>query len=229
MAYRFLLFDLDHTLLDFESAEETALTQMLEDMNFPDVQAFKDYYKPMNQGLWKDLEQKKIIKKDLINSRFAIAFAHFGRDVDGEEMALRYQDYISQQGQTFPGAEDLLAKLVERGYQLYGATNGVTAIQQGRLKQSAITPYFKEIFISEQLGTQKPEVAFYEKIGNLIPGFAKEQALMIGDSLTADIAGGNASGIDTVWYNPDRKENTSLVVPTYTVSNYQEIADLLIK
>ena len=229
MAYRFLLFDLDHTLLDFESAEETALTQMLEDMNFPDVQAFKDYYKPMNQGLWKDLEQKKISKKDLINSRFAIAFAHFGREVDGEEMALRYQDYISQQGQTFPGAEDLLAKLVERGYQLYGATNGVTAIQQGRLKQSAITPYFKEIFISEQLGTQKPEVAFYEKIGNLIPGFAKEQALMIGDSLTADIAGGNASGIDTVWYNPDRKENTSLVVPTYTVSNYQEIADLLIK
>ena len=229
MAYRFLLFDLDHTLLDFESAEETALTQMLEDMNFPDVQAFKDYYKPMNQGLWKDLEQKKISKKNLINSRFAIAFAHFGRDVDGEEMALRYQDYISQQGQTFPGAEDLLAKLVERGYQLYGATNGVTAIQQGRLKQSAITPYFKEIFISEQLGTQKPEVAFYEKIGNLIPGFAKEQALMIGDSLTADIAGGNASGIDTVWYNPDRKENTSLVVPTYTVSNYQEIADLLRK
>lgn len=229
MAYRFLLFDLDHTLLDFESAEETALTQMLEDMNFPDVQAFKDYYKPMNQGLWKDLEQKKISKKDLINSRFAIAFAHFGRDVDGEEMALRYQDYISQQGQTFPGAEDLLAKLVERGYQLYGATNGVTAIQQGRLKQSAITPYFKEIFISEQLGTQKPEVAFYEKIGNLIPGFAKEQALMIGDSLTADIAGGNAAGIDTVWYNPDHKENTSQVVPTYTVSNYQEIADLLIK
>jgi len=52
---------------------------------------------------------------------------------------------------------------------------------------------------------------------------------MIGDSLTADIAGGHAAGIDTVWYNPDRKENTSLVVPTYTVSNYQEIADLLIK
>lgn len=229
MAYRFLLFDLDHTLLDFESAEETALTQMLEDMNFPDVQAFKDYYKPMNQELWKDLEQKKISKKDLINSRFAIAFAHFGRDVDGEEMALRYQDYISQQGQTFPGAEDLLAKLVERGYQLYGATNGVTAIQEGRLAHSTIAPYFKEVFISEQLHTQKPEPAFFDKVGQLIPGFSKEETLMIGDSLTADIAGGNASGIDTVWYNPDRKENTSLVVPTYTVSTYQEIADFLLK
>lgn len=165
----------------------------------------------------------------MINSRFAIAFAHFGREVDGEEMALRYQDYISQQGQSFPGAEDMLAKLVERGYQLYGATNGVTAIQQGRLKKSAITPYFKEIFISEQLGTQKPEVAFYEKIGNLIPGFAKEQALMIGDSLTADIAGGNASGIDTVWYNPDHKENTSQAVPTYEVDSYEALLALLRK
>ena len=114
MAYRFLLFDLDHTLLDFESAEETALTQMLEDMDFPDVQAFKDYYKPMNQGLWKDLEQKKLTKQKLVDSRFAIGFAHFGISVDGAEMALRYQDYISLQGQSFPGAEDLLARLEKR-------------------------------------------------------------------------------------------------------------------
>ena len=83
MAYTFLLFDLDHTLLDFESAEETALTQMLEDMNFPYVKAFKDYYKPMNQGLWKDLEQKKLTKQELVDSRFAIGFAHFGISVDG--------------------------------------------------------------------------------------------------------------------------------------------------
>ena len=228
MAYSFLLFDLDHTLVDFDTAEEVALTQFLQDQGVQDIQAFKDYYKPMNQGLWKDLEQKKISKKDLINSRFAIAFAHFGREVDGEEMALRYQDYISQQGQTFPGAEDLLAKLVEKGYLLYGATNGVTAIQQGRLKKSAITPYFKEIFISEQLGTQKPEPAFFDKVGQLISGFSKEETLMIGDSLTADIAGGNAAGIATVWYNPDHKENTSQVVPTYEVSTYQEIADLLL-
>ena len=229
MAYKFLLFDLDHTLLDFESAEETALTQMLEDMNFPDVEAFKDYYKPMNQGLWKDLEQKKLTKQELVDSRFAIGFAHFGITIDGAEMALRYQDYISLQGQSFPGAEDLLARLEIAGFQLYGATNGVTAIQEGRLAHSIIAPYFKEIFISEQLGTQKPEAAFYEKIGNLIPGFSKEQALMIGDSLTADIAGGNAAGIATLWYNSDHKANTSQVVPTYTVSNYQEIADLLIK
>ena len=123
----------------------------------------------------------------------------------------------------------MLAELVERGYQLYAATNGVTAIQEGRLAHSTIASYFKEVFISEQLHTQKPEPAFFDKVGQLIPGFSKEETLMIGDSLTADIAGGHVAGIDTVWYNPDHKENTSQVLPTYTVSNYQEIADLLIK
>ena len=144
-------------------------------------------------------------------------------------MARRYQDYISLQGQSFPGAEDLLAQLEKAGFQLYAATNGVTAIQEGRLAHSTIVSYFKEVFISEQLQTQKPDPDFFDKVGQRIPGFRKEQTLMIGDSLSADIAGGNAAGIDTVWYNPDHKENTSQVVPTYTVSNYQEIADLLLK
>lgn len=227
MAYKFLLFDLDHTLLDFESAEETALTQMLEDMNFPDVEAFKDYYKPMNQGLWKDLEQKKLTKQELVYSRFAIGFAHFGITVDGAEMALRYQDYISLQGQSFPGAEDLLAQLEKAGFQLYAATNGVTAIQEGRLAHSTIAAYFKEVFISEQLQTQKPDPDFFDKVGQLIPGFSKEETLMIGDSLTADIAGGYAAGIATVWYNPDHKENTSQVVPTYEVDSNSKILALL--
>lgn len=229
MAYTFLLFDLDRTLLDFESAEDTALTQMLEDMNFQNIQAFKDYYKPMNQGLWKDLEQKKLTKQELVDSRFAIGFAHFGITVDGAEMALRYQDYISLQGQSFPRAEDLLARLDKAGYQLYAATNGVTAIQEGRLAHSTIASYFKEVFISEQLQTQKPDPDFFEKVGQRIPGFRKDQTLMIGDSLSADIAGGDAAGIATIWYNPDRKENTSQVVPTYEVSTYQEIADFLLK
>ena len=183
----------------------------------------------MNQGLWKDLEQKKLTKQKLVDSRFAIGFAHFGISVDRAEMALHYQDYISLQGQSFPGAEDLLARLEKAGYQLYGATNGVTAIQEGRLAHSTIASYSKRSLSLSSFILRNQNLHFFDKVGQLIPGFSKEETLMIGDSLTADIAGGNASGIDTVWYNPDRKENTSLVVPTYTVSTYQEIADFLLK
>jgi len=227
--YKFLLFDLDHTLLDFDAGEDIALTQLLEEEGVEDIQAYKDYYVPMNKLLWKDLELKKITKKELVNTRFAKLFAHFGIEKDGAYLAGRYQFFLSKQGQTFPGVEDLLRKLISQGYELYAATNGITYIQTGRLKQSGISPYFKEIFISEQLHTQKPDAEFYEKIGARIPNFNKNHALMIGDSLSADIQGGNNAGIDTIWYNPHHLKNKSLAQPTYEIDSYQALLELLDK
>ena len=229
MTYKFILFDLDHTLLDFDTAEDVALTQLLKEEGVEDIQAYKDYYVPMNKALWKDLELKKITKAELINTRFAKLFAHFGIEKDGVYLAERYQFYLSQQGQLFSGAMELLDSLIDRGYELYAATNGITYIQTGRLEQSGIAPFFKEIFISEQLHTQKPDAAFYEKIGARIPNFNKNHALMIGDSLSADIQGGNNAGIDTIWYNPHHLENKSLAQPTYEVDSYQALLLILDK
>jgi len=229
MTYKFLLFDLDHTLLDFDIAEDIALTQLLEEEGVENLQAYKDYYVPMNKLLWKDLELKKITKKELVNTRFAKLFAHFGIEKDGAYLAERYQFFLSKQGQTFPGVEDLLKYLIHQEYELYAATNGITYIQTGRLEQSGIAPFFKEIFISEQLHTQKPDAAFYEKIGARIPNFDKNYALMIGDSLSADIQGGNNAGIDTIWYNPHHLVNKSLAQPTYEVDSYQALLELLDK
>ena len=227
MKYKFLFFDLDHTLLDFDAAEDIALTQLLEEEGVEDIQVYKDFYVPMNKSLWKDLEQKKITKSELINTRFAKLFAHFGIEKDGAYLAERYQFFLSKQGQTFPGVEDLLRKLISQGYELYAATNGITYIQTGRLKQSGIAPYFKEIFISEQLHTQKPDAEFYEKIGACIPNFNKNHALMIGDSLSADIQGGQNAGIDTVWYNPQHLENTTQLHPTHEVHSYKDLLNCL--
>ena len=229
MSYIFLLFDLDHTLLDFDAAEDVALSHLLKEEGVKDIQAYKDYYVPMNKTLWKDLEQKKITKQELVNTRFSRLFAHFGIEKDGAYLAERYQFFLSKQGQIFPGVEDLLKKLIHQGYELYAATNGITYIQTGRLEQSGIAPFFKEIFISEQLHTQKPDAAFYEKIGTRISNFDKHHALMIGDSLSADIQGGNNAGIDTVWYNPDHLENNTQAQPTYEVDSYQALLEILDK
>ena len=229
MTYKFLLFDLDHTLLDFDTAEDVALTQLLKEEGVEYIQDYKDYYVPMNKSLWRYLEQKKITKAELINTRFAKLFAHFGIEKDGAYLAERYQFFLSKQGQTFPGVEDLLKKLIHQEYELYAATNGITFIQTGRLEQSGIAPFFKEIFISEQLHTQKPDAEFYEKIGARIPNFDKNHALMIGDSLSADIQGGNNAGIDTIWYNPHHLVNKSLAQPTYEVDSYQALLELLDK
>ena len=227
MTYKFLLFDLDHTLLDFDSAEDIALTQLLQEEGVVDIKAYKDYYVPMNKTLWKDLEQKKITKQKLVNTRFSRLFAHFGIEKDGVYLAERYQFYLAQQGQVYSGAMELLDNLIDRGYELYAATNGITTIQTGRLAQSGLAPYFNQIFISEQLQTQKPDALFYEKIGQQIAGFSKEKTLMIGDSLTADIQGGNNAGIDTIWYNPHHLENKTKAQPTYEVDSYQDLLDCL--
>ena len=229
MKYKFLLFDLDHTLLDFDAAEDIALTQLLEEEGVEDIQNYKDYYVPMNKALWKDLEQKKITKDALINTRFEKLFAHFGIEKDGSYLAERYQFFLSKQGQTYLGVEDLLKNLIKQDYELYAATNGITGIQTGRLAQSGLAPYFNQVFISEQLQTQKPDALFYEKIGQQIEGFSKEKTLMIGDSLTADIQGGNNAGIDTIWYNPHHLENYTQAQPTYEIHSYQDLLDCLDK
>lgn len=227
MSYKFLLFDLDNTLLDFEAAEELALDELLKEQEVEAIEAYKAYYKPMNQSMWQDLEQGKIAKSELVNTRFSKLFAHFGREVDGKALAKAYQNHLSKQGQLYHGARELLVDLTARGYKLYAATNGIAAIQKGRLKVSALEPFFQKIFISEEVGSQKPEVAFYHHIANSIPGFNKSEALMIGDSLSADIKGGNDFGIDTVWYNPKKNQTSSSLHPTYEVPSYQMLLDLL--
>ena len=229
MTYKFLLFDLDHTLLDFDTAEDIALTQLLKEEGVEDIRAYKDYYVPMNKALWKDLEEKKITKQELVNTRFSKLFSHFGIEKDGVYLAERYQFYLAQQGQVFSGAMELLDSLIDRGYELYAATNGITTIQTGRMAQSGLAPYFNQVFISEQLQTQKPDALFYEKKGQQIAGFSKEKALMIGDSLTADIQGGNNADIDTIWYNPHHLENHTQAQPTYEVDSYQALLELLDK
>lgn len=227
MSYRYLLFDLDHTLLDFDKAEDLALQQLLEEAGVDDVPAYMAYYVPMNRALWKDLALGKITKQELIKTRFARLFAHFGQEVDGAYYAQRYQHFLSQQGQVLPGAKALLEILKARGYHIFAATNGVAFIQKGRLERSGIAQLFEQVFISDELGFQKPRLEFYEKIAQAIPGFDHKQALMIGDGLLSDIQGGNNAGIDTVWYNPDGKANETSAKPTYSLASYEELLVLL--
>lgn len=229
MLYKHLLFDLDHTLLDFDLAEELALTYVLEEAGVEShqLQTYKDHYIPMNKAMWEDLAQGGISKPDLLRTRFAKLFGHFGEERDGEHLAGRYQHFLSQQGQTYDQAASFLTQLKDNGFELYAATNGVSYIQRGRLAASGLDQQFDQIFISDEVGAHKPSVTFYAKIAEQIGGFQPSQALMIGDSLTADIQGGNNAGIDSIWYNPKGLVNTSPAQPTYVAQSYQDILMLL--
>ena len=229
--YKYLLFDLDHTLLDFDRAEDLALTYLLEEAGVAsrDLKVYKDHYIPMNRSMWEDLNHGLITKPELLRTRFSRLFEHFGQEVDGSHLAGRYQHFLSQQGQELPQAHAFLSNVKDRGHKIYAATNGVSYIQRGRLQASSILPFFDDIFISDEVGAHKPSTDFFEKISDQVNDFHPDSALMIGDSLTADIQGGNNAGIDSIWFNPNGLVNETPAVPTYQVKNYQEILTILSK
>ena len=130
MTYTHLLFDLDHTLLDFDRAEDLALTNLLEEAGVAsrDLKVYKDHYIPMNRSMWEDLNHGLITKPELLRTRFSRLFEHFGQEVDGSHLAGRYQHFLSQQGQELPQAHAFLSNVKDRGHKIYAATNGVSYI-----------------------------------------------------------------------------------------------------
>ena len=116
MIYKTLLFDLDSTLWDFHSAENYALTKLLEQQGVDDVEAYIDVYVPMNRAMWRSLEKDEITREELVETRFAKLFDHFGFEKDGKELAAEYEAILGTQGQTYEGAEELLQALQDAGY-----------------------------------------------------------------------------------------------------------------
>ena len=228
MYYKYLLFDLDHTLLDFDQAETNALVTLFEHYQVSDIPTLMTNYRQINRAMWQQLEQGMIDKTTLVNTRFQQAFATIGRQEDGKVLAQDYERYLAQQGQTYEGAFELLSELQQNGYRLFAATNGIAAIQKGRLAASGLAPYFEHVFISEEVGAAKPSSVFFDKIAEAIPNYQANQAVMIGDSLTADIPGGKQAGMTTVWVNLFGKALDESVQPDYEVQNYEQLKALFL-
>lgn len=227
--YKYLFIDLDNTVLDFDLAQDKSLDRLLlqNGIKQQQLQEIKTFYIKLNHQMWLDLEQGKITKKQLIDSRFQILFKHFNIDLDGIKLAKQFEDILGDYGDEIVGASQFLNNLKQAGYKLYALTNGITNIQKRRLNNSNISQYFDDVFISQEFNSSKPHARFYELVSLKIEGFNKEKTLMIGDSLSADIQGAINFGIDSIWYNPNSLNNNNLA--TYTAKNFKEIEEILIK
>lgn len=224
--YRYLLFDADETLFDFLYAEKEAFRISLCQNGIEYKEEYHGIYTEFNKQLWKQLELGKITKQELLATRFQKFFEVAGITGDAEAMKKDYQENLGKQSHMFAGALELCKELAEK-YELYLVTNGVGTTQRSRLAPSGLLPYLKDVFISEELGFAKPQKEFFDKVAERIPGFQPEAALVIGDSLTSDILGGNNAGIDTCWYNLHGETNHTKAVPTYTVTDYGQLLELL--
>lgn len=227
MAYRIALFDADNTLLDFTRSEQEALCACLTARGIPAEKETLSLYSHINSGHWKRLEQGLTTRDRLKVERFSDFFEALGYNGSPEHMAEDYMAALSRQRFLIDGALELIQAL--HGHcRLYIITNGIASVQQSRLGKSPLAPYFDSSFISEEMGCAKPERVFFNKVAARIPDFDPREALVIGDSLTSDMEGGIRAGLDTCWYNPERRPVPTAMPITYTVSSLEEILPILL-
>lgn len=220
----FLFLDLDDTILDFQKAERLALAKTLESFGLPPTDTVLARYHEINREHWERLERKELTRQQVLVGRFAALFAEMGLSAQAEQVARAYEENLSQGHYFLPGAEEALQSLRKK-YKLYLASNGTARVQAGRLKSAGIIPYFQEIFVSEEMGYNKPDPAYFDACFARIPGFRKDRAMMVGDSLTSDILGGIQAGIATCWVNPHHK--TGSIHPDFEIESITQLEALL--
>lgn len=219
--YKTILIDLDNTLLDFKKSQEQALKASLDHFNLPAKDDFLNLFVNINRVLWGQLEEGKISQEDLRLARFKDFFDVIGMGYDPEEAKEFYEGQLAKQVVFVPGAEDLLKALKDK-YRVYIASNGISHIQRSRLSLSGLDQYFDGYFISEEMGYSKPNPAYFDYIFSHLQAADLESSIMLGDSLTSDIRGSQAVGLDCVWFNPDHKEKPEEIEIKGEISQLEE-------
>lgn len=225
MNYKTILIDLDDTLLDFQKSEDVAIRTTIKTLGIEPTEDVVCAYKEINLKYWKMFERKEIEREALLIARFK-EFCEL-LNVTNKDFSLlneTYFHYLSSSPFEIDGADEFLNKLSEK-YDIYVITNGVKRVQTIRLSLVNITKYFKKVYISEEIGYQKPSIEFFDFVLNDLNITNKEEVLIIGDSLSSDIQGGINSGIDTMWYNP--KKLKSNINYTYQIENYDEFFEII--
>ena len=200
----FLLIDMDDTILDFHKAEFVALGRTMEHFGVAATQENRELYRVINHDHWHRLELGELTRDQVRLGRFQVFFSRLGRQVDSAECARVFEKYLSTGHFYLPGAEEALQALQGR-YRMFLASNGTSSVSRPRIASAGLEKYFENIFISHELGANKPSLEYFEKCFAAIPGFDPSRAMIVGDSLSSDIRGGNVAGIRTCWVNPGGK------------------------
>ena len=229
--YEIILWDVDQTLLDFSKSEDYAIKYAFKKFGRNIDSNTVRLYSAINDSYWKRLEKGELSKAEVQIGRFETLFEQLQiDDIAAQDFAPVFQKAL---GSVYYYRDDsfLLCSELRREFRQYVVTNGVTWTQQNKLKLSGFDRVMDGIFISEMIGSPKPFPAFFEKCFKQIPDFQKEKTIIIGDSLTSDMLGGNQSGISCCWYNPEGrklKEETNLSLRIdYEIRSLWEIKDIL--
>lgn len=220
--YRYLLLDFDNTLVNFNETERRTLRvtfSALFGRCLTDEET--ELYHRINDECWKMLERKEIDKpmlQKLRFSRYTEALGLTGADV--MEVNRTYMDNLAKTVVEYPFSYDVCRRLAEQ-YELYVITNGTTHIQKARLAGTRFAPFIRNLFISDEIGVNKPAPEYFDAVEREIGDPDRSRYLVIGDSVTSDIRLGKNAGTDTCFVGT--AENDA----DYTIASLEELPDLL--
>lgn len=224
--YKFLLLDADNTLFDFDKCEAHAFKKAFEDNGESYTDEVYSLYHVINDNIWKELEKGLITRDELKVERYRRLYEALNIEGDGyKTLSSIYEKRLSEQYFELEGSFEMLSALYD-DYELYVVTNGITRVQESRFASSRITQLLKKIYISEKMGVSKPNPAFFDMVISDIGEIDRSKYLVIGDSLSSDMDGAIASGIDSCWYNPSQADSKGRNV-TYNVKSFDEILNIL--
>lgn len=224
--YTNLLFDLDGTLFDFDAGETYAFHKVCDYFHIPFSLDVLALYQGINLSYWKAYERGEITTTALSVARFRDFSSAVDANGDPTLMSKLYQDHLGEDCTPIKDALSTCRILRERGYTLSIITNGRSTTQHSRLSKSELASMISGLFISEEIGFQKPKPEYFDYVFSKL-AIKPSQALVIGDSLTSDIRGGIQYGIDTCWFNPKRATNTLSQSPTYEITDLNELLSIL--
>ncbi len=239
-----ILWDVDGTLLDFDAAERAAIRSLFAEYNLGEcTDEMLARYADINKSFWQKLERNEITKQEVLVGRFRQFFTEYGIDTSiVEEFNDKYQLRLGDTIVLHDNGLDLIKRIKATGkYRQYVVSNGTIAAQTKKLKRSGIGELMDGIFLSEEIGIEKPNIGFFDAVfDDLAYDFATAiadgaweapptlaEVIIVGDSLTSDIQGGMNAEITTCWYNPEHKEVPEGYRVDYSISNLNELEDIL--
>ena len=226
MKYDVIIFDADETLFDFKKAEQVAFNNLFNEFKINNDDKTYKVYHEINNTIWKEFEQGFITQEALKVERFNRFIKRLNLNLNPEVLANSYMQHLANASILYPESSDLIKRLAQN-YRLVIITNGLKDVQEKRISQSTIAPYFEAIVISEVVKVAKPDSRIFEYALKTINYNNKRKVLMVGDSLTSDIQGGINYQIDTCWYNPHQIKNTTNITPTYEVTSLNDLEKIL--
>ena len=224
--FEFLFLDLDDTILDFHKAERVALAKTIRDFGVEPTEEVLARYHLINKWHWEQLELGKLTRPQVLSGRFRVLFEELGVEADPEAVTAKYSENLAIGHWFLPGAEEAVDALSKK-YRLFLASNGTASVQKGRMTSANPYRFFEKVFVSQEIGHNKPAKAYFDSVFSQISDFDPKKAMIVGDSLTSDMKGGNNAGIKTCWVNPDHAPRNPEIQIDYEIEALAQLPALL--